>query len=717
MLDLAVSIEKLAFVGPRNAPRLKKMGLKTVRDLLWHFPSRYQDFSQIKKIAEIETPGETVSIQGRVTKIKSVRIWKRRMAITTADVADDSGSIRVVWFNQPYLEQTLAPGSQVSLSGKITKDKSGMYLSSPTYEKISFDKELVHTGKLVAVYPETEGVSSKYLRFLIKKVLSEIRPVPEILPESILKKYDFPAVNLALHWIHSPADLSQAEKAKRRFAFEELFLLQLRSLLDRRQLKVLKSPTITFDEKLIADFVKGLPFELTKDQKIAAFEILKDLEKPHPMNRLLNGDVGSGKTVVALIAAYQAVLSRQPARPTGGLAGGWQVAFMAPTEILAQQHYQTISDLLKRKNVSVELLTASVKNKKAIIKKIKSGEVDITIGTHSLIQKDLDFPNLALVIVDEQHRFGVEQRMELTKNKLLAPHFLSMTATPIPRTLALTIYGDLDVSLLKEKPKNRQEIITKIIPHSARETAYQFIDDQIDRGRQVFVICPRIAASEIGVEPRPREWAGNQPASLSPAKLLWAEVKAVTYEHEKLANETFPHRKIAMLHGKMKAKEKEEIMKKFKDGDNDILVSTSVIEVGVDIPNSVIMMIESAERFGLAQLHQFRGRVGRGQHQSYCFLLTSSENTPAGRRLRALEKTSNGFELAEMDLKIRGPGEFTGIRQSGLPDLAMASLNDIELIKKVRAEAQELLKKNPNLVGQPFLSKRLEEMAKILHFE
>lgn len=706
-MSLDATIEKLDFVGPKNAPRLKRMGIKTVRDLFWHFPFRYQDFSQIKKICEIKNPGEIVSIQGEVAEIKSVRIWKRRMAITTAWVFDNSGSLRVVWFNQPYLQQTLAPGSQVSLSGKIAKDKSGIYLSSPTYEKMSFDKELVHTGKLVAVYPETKGVSSKYLRFLIQKILTQLEPITETLPGNILKKYDLPAINLALYWIHSPIDLSQTQKARQRFAFEELFLLQLRSLLGRQQLKTLKSPTIAFDEKLIAEFVKGLSFELTKDQKIAAFEILKDLEKPHPMNRLLNGDVGSGKTVVALIAAYQTVSTRLP----DGQAG-YQVAFMAPTEILAQQHYQTTLNLLKGKNISIELLTASVKNKKSIIKKIKSGEVNITIGTHALIQKDVDFPKLGLVIVDEQHRFGVQQRMKLTKNKSLSPHFLSMTATPIPRTLALTIYGDLDVSLLKEKPKNRQEIITKIVSHSARETAYQFIDDQIDRGRQVFVICPRIQVAGVNGDQTegPEKKASAQ-------KLLWAEVKAVTQEHQRLENEIFSHRRVAMLHGKMKAKEKEEIMEKFKGGNNDILVSTSVVEVGVDIANAVIMMIESAERFGLAQLHQFRGRVGRGHYQSYCFLLTSSENTPAGRRLRALEKTNNGFELAEMDLKIRGPGEFIGNQQSGLPDLVMASLNDIELIKRSRFEAAEILKVDSDLSQHKQLRIKLSEMQKIVHFE
>jgi ATP-dependent DNA helicase RecG len=472
----------------------------------------------------------------------------------------------------------------------------------------------------------------------------------------------------------------------------------------------LSAPQIHFEKDLIADFVKHLPFTLTDDQRRSTFEILQDLDRPHPMNRLLNGDVGSGKTVVALIAAYQTAHTN------------YQSVFMAPTEILAKQHYQTITSLLLRSktqnpNIKIGLLTGKEArqwpsdeiteekiSKKLLTKKIADGQIDIIIGTHAVVQKSVTFAKLGLVIIDEQHRFGVKQRMKLIKEQRLVPHLLSMTATPIPRTLALTIYGDLDVSLLKEKPKGRQEIITKVVSAEKRPEAYAFIEKQIIEGRQVFVICPRIDPSTKEETPK-----------LSQAKLMWADVKAVTEEFEKLSKTIFPHRHVAMLHGKLPAKDKEQIMLDFKSKKYDILVSTSVIEVGVDIPNATIMMIESAERFGLAPLHQFRGRVGRGAHQSYCFLFTTDGG--ATRRLQAMEKTNDGFQLAEMDLKIRGPGEFTGTSQSGIPDLAMASLSNIDLIKQAREEAKALLKGDPMLAQYPLLKENLAHLQRVVHFE
>ena len=656
------------------------------------------------------------------------------MSIVTATIEDESGLINAVWFNQPYLEKNLPPGTAVSLAGKAVLDKRGLYLSSPSYEKFFGASGLTHTSGLVPIYPETEGLTSKYLRFLIKPILGRLGELSDPLPEGLVQKYNFPKLNNALRNIHFPKEIQDAELARQRFALEELTLFQLRVLRDHRQLQMLRAPRIDFDEKLIADFVKNLPFELTGDQRIAAYEILQDLGRSFPMNRLLNGDVGSGKTVVALIAAYQTA------------SAGLQTVFMTPTEILAEQHYRTIRSLLGSKSVKIGLLTGGLAKqwpvdpernregtqrvpasygvgettsekigKKLMLQKISRGEINIVIGTHAVIQKNIKFKNLGLVVIDEQHRFGVEQRKKLVKGQVLIPHLLSMTATPIPRTLALTIFGDLDLSLLKEKPKGRQSIITKVVADSEREGAREFIEEEIQKGRQVFVICPRIERPGADTLSSPISRDIERP--LSQTKLAWAEVKAVTEEYEKLSGKTFPHRRVAMLHGKMKSAEKNKIMEDFKNGRWDILVSTSVVEVGVDIPNASIMMIESAECFGLAQLHQFRGRVGRGEHRSYCLLFTDSDTALAHRRLGALERTDNGFELAEMDMKIRGPGEFSGVKQSGLPDFAMASLANVDLIRKARLEARLLLKEDPTLKRYPLLLARLARMQRVVHFE
>ena len=720
MVNLDLPIEKLSHVGPRMLPRLKRLGIMTIGDLIRHFPARYEDFSNAISISDIGEAGQVVSIQGEVEKIETVRAWKRRMTITTAYVNDGTDSIRTVWFNQSYLADTFKEGTLVSLSGKISQDKRGLYLSNPSYERISRSEltdgsfqlvaGLKHTGRLIPIYPETEGISSKYLRFLIKPVIESLDDLPDPLPEDIRERYHFTDYVSALKAIHFPAKLEDAEPARKRFAFEELLLIQLRTLQDRAAMQSLTAPQVHFEKELIANFVKHLPFTLTDDQRRSAFEILQDLDRPHPMNRLLNGDVGSGKTVVALIAAYQTVHA------------GYQAVFMAPTEILAKQHYATITGIMNNESgITIGLLTGSEArqwpndetteekiSKKLIIQKIARGEIKIIIGTHAVIQKNIVMPRLGLVIIDEQHRFGVKQRMKLIKEQKLVPHLLSMTATPIPRTLALTIYGDLDVSLLKEKPKGRQEIITKVVSSEKRPEAYAFIEKQIQEGRQVFVICPRIDPSEKANE-------ASEAKKPSQAKLMWADVKAVTEEFEKLSKTIFPHRRVAMLHGKLPAKEKEQIMLDFKDKKYDMLVSTSVIEVGVDVPNATIMMIESAERFGLAPLHQFRGRVGRGSFQSYCFLFTTDGG--ATRRLQAMEKTNDGFKLAEMDLKIRGPGEFTGTQQSGIPDLAMASLTDIEQIKQARGEAKALLEIDPALTKHPLLATRLARMQRMVHFE
>ena len=712
MLDLTTPIESLHHVGPRNIPRLKKLGIKTLRDLLWHFPARYDDYRDQTAIADIE-PGQKVSIQGEVVKITNRQIFPRHLTITTAIIKDDTGAINAVWFNQPYIATSLTEGTIVSMAGKVNLGKHGIHLASPSYEKIGsinytepLKQNLAHTSGLIPTYPETEGISSKYLRFLIKPVVANIK-VDDPLPEYIRKRNGFLSLEKAIKLIHYPDCQEDAERAKERLAFDDLFLFQIKALLERRKINQLKSVPIKFSQTDIKAFIATLPFELTKDQKIATFEILKDLEKSYPMNRLMEGDVGSGKTVVALIAAFQAAKE------------GSQSVFMAPTEVLAHQHYGNILGLVKNQKINVALLTASQAKindrvvKKPELKKIVSeGWADIVIGTHAVIQKDVTFKKLALVIIDEQHRFGVAQRAALIKNDSVSyvPHLLSMTATPIPRTLSLTIYGDLDLSLIKEKPKNRQKISTRVVTPDERNNAYQFIREEVTKGRQVFVVCPRIELSDPKKEIK-------SSAAQSRMNILWAEVKAVEEEFKKLSTEIFPDIKVAMVHGKIKAKDKSEIMDKFKNNEYSILVSTSVIEVGVDIPNATIMMIENSERFGLAQLHQFRGRVGRDIHQSYCLLFSSTPDKAINKRLKALVDTDDGFLLAEKDMAIRGPGEFYGVKQSGLPDLAMASLANVDLIKKARAEARALLLKDPNLKKYPLLNARLAQFQKLTHFE
>lgn len=708
MITLSAPTEKIPRVNPEYAKRLHKLGVKTVKDLLFHFPHRYEDFSQIIPISQIQL-GKKVAVSGKILDIQNVRTFRRRMNITEAIIEDKSGSIRAVWFNQPFLIKSLKSGLNVNLAGKASYDGKTLYLSNPVHEiiKTQTNTDLdrhIHTGRLVPIYPETSGLSSRWLRYIIWPLLNLTGKIPESLPEEIRKKNNLIDLPQAIRQIHFPDSKNSADAAKKRLAFGELFLMQLRALRQRKKIQKEKSLAIPFNEKLMRDFTKKLPFQLTDSQKIAAWQIFKDMEKSMPMNRLLNGDVGSGKTIVAIMAALE--VAKNP------IAAG-QAAFMAPTEILARQHFQTLCGFLNDYKISIALLTGSehkLLSKKTnkilkigrnrLIQKMADGEIDILIGTHALIQEKIKFKNLVLAIIDEQHRFGVGQRSKLLTNNYqlktaqkMTPHFLSMTATPIPRTLALTIYGDLNISLLKEMPKGRQKIITKIINPDERRGAYQFIKEEIKKGRQGFVICPLI------------EWSPK------------LETKAVKEEYEKLSKKIFPEFEIAMLHGKMKPQEKESVMDRFKTSKTNLLISTSVVEVGIDVPNATVIMIEGAERFGLAQLHQFRGRIGRGEHQSHCFLFTESAAKKTNQRLKTLLSCEDGFELAERDLKIRGPGEFFGIRQSGLPDLTMASFADIKLIEETRKEANDLLEKDPELKNYPLLMKKLDNFNEIAHLE
>ncbi len=711
IVSLDTPVGQLRSVGQRYFARLHRLGITTVRRLLWHLPSRYEDFTQTVPLSLLK-PRERVNVHGQVVTIANRRIFPRRMTVTTAMVQDSSGSARAVWFNQPYLAESLAPGTMVSLAGVVKLDKRGLYLSSPTYEKIGsgmFGRpapSLTHTSGLVPIYPETEGISSKYLRFLIKPLLDRVM-LHDHLPVAVLRRNNLISLNAAIRRVHYPASLDQVADARERLAFDDLLLLQIRALIQRRRMNQLRSIPIPFDQKLIKGFISSLPFELTKDQKVAAWEILKDIQKPYPMNRLMQGDVGSGKTVVAVIAALQVAQA------------GWQTVFLVPTEVLARQHFHTINTLLRSTGLSVGLMTRSmvclddrVISKRTLKGQIAKGTVNIVIGTHAVIQKDVAFMRLALVVIDEQHRFGVQQRAALARQKasgsVSVPHLLSMTATPIPRTLALTVFGDLDISLIREKPKNRQAIITKIVSPSARQAAYRFVRERVRQGRQAFVICPRIQSQPVN--------GAMPPGRRGTMAGLWAEVKAVKEEHEKLAGQIFPDLRVAMLHGQMKAREKERIMQEFRDGRSDILVATSVVEVGVDVPNAALMIIEGADRFGLAQLHQFRGRVGRDAHQSYCLLFSSGDRS-ANARLRALAECDSGFELAEKDMKLRGPGEFFGVKQSGIPDVTMAALANLDLIKRARAEARLLLREDPGLERYPLMRDELERVQRFSHFE
>ena len=718
MIELSTPIEELPHVGAAYQKKLKKLGIKTVQDLLFYFPARYDDFSNIIPIENVKA-GFTVCVQGKVLEIQNTTSFKKWMNITEALVEDETGIIKALWFNQPHLANTLKEDDLVCLAGKVTLSKNGIYLNNPAYEKIQHienNSNLTHTGRIIPVYSETRGVSSKWLRYIIKPLLVHFyRQIPEILPEEILKKHKFLPIGKAMCQAHFPDSFESADAAKARFSFENLFLLQLSILRERAKLLQKTAPSCRMDAKLMKQFTESLPFELTDSQRQCAFTILKDLEKSVPMSRLLEGDVGSGKTVVATMAALSCVKN------------GHQTAFMAPTEILASQHFKGITKMLEHFDVKIGYLTGKESflyregnitevKKKNLLLDLEFGQVDILIGTHSLIQKTVKFSKLALIIVDEQHRFGVSQRAELTRDKRLVPHLLSMTATPIPRTLALTVYGDLDLSLIKEMPKDRKKIKTLVVDQSERKTAYDFIRKEAKEGKGVFVICPKIGAEENANNALPTT-GSFAVKNYTPA--LWAnpETKSVKQEYEKLSKEIFPDLRITMLHGKMKAAEKTRIMLDFKKGEIDILVSTSVVEVGVDVPRATVMMIEGAERFGLAQLHQFRGRVGRSDMQSYCFLFTTSPSQQNRKRLKALVECNNGFELAQKDLEIRGPGQLYGSQQWGVPDVAMEGMLNIFLVEKTRAAAKEILEKDPELKNHPLLDERVKRFKSQIHFE
>lgn len=701
-MNFSTPVHEIPKVGPAYKKKLNALNINTVGDILFFFPVRYEDFSKVTPVS-LASPGRKQTFKGVIEEVSSGKTPRRRIPYASLLISDNTGKINVLWLNQAYLSKTFREGESIFLSGKVSYSKGGPQLVNPSYEKADRNIDSVHTARIVPFYPETKGISSRWFRFVLKFLLrdSDIS-LKETLPEQVLEENRLPFLREALEKIHFPESTEDIKKSRKRFSFERIFLLQL--LLLQKKIKLAKSSSVPIKTEIekVQDLVSGLPYTLTDAQKKSAWQILRDMEKDIPMNRLLEGDVGSGKTVVAVIASLVVIRS------------GYQVAFMAPTEVLARQHFDEVAKLLWRFKVDVGLLTGKkdkLRSKKLkgdtveisrqkLIEKSKEGKIDILIGTHTLIQEKVRFKDLALVILDEQHRFGVSQRAKLClKEKAGVPHLLSMTATPIPRTLALTLYGDLDISVINEMPGERKKVITKIITPGKREKAYEFIRKEVKEGRQAFFICPRI---EVEKE------KDNSP---------WSGLKAVEEEKEKLAKQVFPDLRVEMLHGKMKTTEKDRTMKDFKNKKADILVSTSVVEVGIDIKNASVMVIEGAEMFGLAQLHQFRGRVGRSNFQSYCFLFTNSGKKKTRQRLSALLSAENGFQLAEKDLEIRGPGDFFGRRQWGLPDFTMDALKDKLAVENAREAAKKFLAEDVNLKKHPLLKKRVDLLEKKIHLE
>jgi ATP-dependent DNA helicase RecG len=682
-MNLQTPINEVMGVGESHSNLLVGLGIRSIEDLLWYLPRRWDDYSKIVPIKEAR-PGEPISIRGFVKQIANRRV-KNNMNLTEAIIADNTGLIKAVWFNQPFLTKTLHVDDEIYLAGSIDLSFGSVQIASPSYELIrEEDGGPTHVGRIVPIYPETAGITSKWLRTKIKPLMKYIYSIKDYLPEGVKKSEGLIDLPAAIRQLHFPENMVQLKKAMERLDFDEMFLLQLSVLISRKNLAREQAIAVPYDEELVKKFIYSLPFELTNAQKKSAWDIIQDTCKNEPMNRLLQGDVGSGKTVVAAMVMANVASS------------GSQIVLLCPTEILARQHYATISELLKPTDLECGILVGSTakSERSAILTRIREGELKIIIGTHAVLERDVEFWRLALAIVDEQHRFGVNQRALLKKESLASktlPHFLSMTATPIPRTLSLTLYGDLDLSIIYEMPKGRQKVITRVVPVEKRQDSYGFIRKEIQAGRQVFVVCPLVEEKSD-------------------------ERKSVMAEYEKLAQDVFKDISVGYIHGQMKTEEKTLAMSHFVSGKTKILVSSSVIEVGLDVPNATIMIIEDAERFGLAQLHQFRGRIGRGLHQSYCLLFTLSKAEVALKRLNALVHTDDGFKLADIDLEIRGPGDFIGARQHGLPDIKMKNLTNLELISRCREAAKLFLDKN-EITQYPLLVVKTANFDKILNLE
>ena len=687
-MELTSPITTLPKVGPATQEKLVRLGITTVADLLLHTPTSYSDYTHVLKVVDLK-PGIEATIVGRVLSFHSRRSFRRRLTIQEAVIEDDTGAIRAIWFNQPFLEKTLEKGTEFRFSGKVEYKQNKLQFQNPAFEYAN--TEATHTGRLVPVYPLTEGLTHKLLRFWIRTALERVREIPDDLPDYIRRNEQLLNKKDALFKIHFPQNTEESERARKRLGFDELFTLQLHAESVRRKFHQRKAHSIAFEPRVVRAFTESLPFSLTADQKKASYEILQDLTRSHPANRLLEGDVGSGKTVCALACVHEV------------LHAGFQASLLAPTEILAAQHFETACRLLEPFGYHIALLTSKsirmhtgeAPPRSELLAMIRTGKIQFVVGTHAVLQPDVRFKNLAFSVVDEQQRFGVAQRGALQRvGKGKTPHLLSMTATPIPRSLALTLYGELDLSIIKSMPKGRKKILTYVVPPQKRKAAYGFIKKELETKRQVFVIFPLIDESEL------------------------VSAKAATVEQKRLQQKVFPTFQVGLMHGRMKKEEKQNIMQQFRQGKIDILVSTSVVEVGIDIPNATVMMIENAERFGLAQLHQFRGRVGRGSEQSYCLLFSESSAQNVLERLKSLETLHDGFALAEKDLELRGPGEVYGKTQSGFfQTLRLANVQDHELLTQAKRYAKDLIAEDPTLKKHPRLSERLERFEHKVHLE
>ncbi len=731
MLTLSSPVSSLIRLKDVTKAGLHKLGIETIGDLLYHFPSRYADASSYRSIQGL-VEGEVATIRGTIKKLETKKGWKSKIPMSEAIVEDVSGTIRITWMHQPYIAKMLAVGNSVELTGKVSiyQDKPSMINPSMRDEKAlpidSMDSLFAGSGGgvLTPLYSETRGVSSEWFHHAIMRALATLEEIPDHIPETIRTLYSLPALKTALIWIHGPKSSDDATKARKRFAFDEIFLINLARQQERARIKAQSAYSIDTTTVDTEWFTKRFGFPLTDAQTSATDRILQDLERDEPMSRLLEGDVGSGKTAVAAIAAYATVMNRPSKNTTSadGLVhktekqtfGNLQVAYMAPTEILATQHFESFIEFFKGSGISIALITGSGARKfptkvassrtpwtdisrPQLRKWIANGEIPIVIGTHTLIQKSLEFKHLALAIIDEQHRFGLNQRKGLAKKDVHFPHLLSMTATPIPRTLALTIYGDLDLSVLDQLPAGRKWPTTVIVPESKREATYIAIRTELEKGRQLYVICPRIDAAD-------------------PEDQKKLQLTSVATEATRLQEKVFPEYRVGVLHSKMTKEKKESVMKAFAAKEIDILVATSVVEVGVNVPNATLMIIEGAERFGLSQLHQLRGRVMRSSDQPYCYLFADSKSDKTTQRLKFFIEAKSGFELAEYDLTLRGTGELTGTKQWGISDLGMEALRNPKLVMAARESAIKLIEEDQSLADYPLLQARLVPLVNT-HYE
>ena len=713
-------------INTAHKQALKRLGIETVRDLLYHLPARYEDISDVQSVAGLEKGSEAV-VYGQLSGLKSRKAWHSKRPIAEGYIEDGSAKIKIMWFNQPYLAKMYSDGMYVKVAGKVAGSKGKLYISNPEVEPLDslpidrhdsiFKDTEAHDDTLYPVYRESKGVTSKWLYHTVLKCFEKgvLETMHDPIPDAILTRYKLPSIATALVWIHSPKKHAHAQSARKRFAFEEVFYIQIQNAQARAAVSAASTYTFNTTPSHLDAFTSRFPFTLTQAQQTAITAIVNDFGGTHAMSRLLEGDVGSGKTAVAATTAYAVATSRPPEGMNKTLEwGNLQVAYMAPTEILAKQHFESFIEYFHHLPIQIGLITGSgcmkfpsktdptkpTKISRAqLLKWVKNGEVPILIGTHALIYKSVEFKHLAYVIIDEQHRFGTNQRKRLAKKDARMPHLLSMTATPIPRTLALTIYGDLDITLLDEMPKGRKPVITNLVGPNQHQPMYDHVAKELEDGRQAYVICPRI----------------DEP---DPDKQTTLNVKSVTAEAERLKRDVFPQARIAILHGKMKPAEKDAVMHDFAAHKYDILVATSVVEVGVNVPNSTNIIIEGAERFGLAQLHQLRGRVVRGTHQAYCFAVTDSKSDKTRDRLKALTTAKNGFELAEHDLQFRGSGELYGAKQSGLSDLGMEAIKNLKLVEAARSEAQELVRTHPDLDRDfPLIAEHIARLGETLHME